>query len=642
MKLVTKLRLGATASAVATLIVLTAAVQATRLTAATTSQLGSVRHVIKTVNEMDSLVHSYILYHGERPRQQLAAVSNELAAALASAEFQPGAQRTQVEAIRESADSMQRSFAKLLSRSEDLQHYPDDPALQRSEQRLAGQILIRSRKAIADALQLEKLVLDDTSSQQQNARLVIFFSVLATTIFLTVLSARTRTSVAASLAALQRGTRAISRGELGHRIGPIGRDELGDVARSFDRMAEALQESTVSRDALRAEVEERKQAEEALRAANLRLAEEDTNKNDFLAVLSHELRNPLSPIVNGIHILEHVPPGSEHARLALAVLGRQAGQLSSLVDDLLDVTRIRRNKIQLHQERLELNEVARRAVQDSLSYFEKAGIHLELEPAPGFVHVNADRTRIAQIMGNLLQNAAKFGRRGGHTIVQVGVEGSRATIRVADDGVGIPAETLGQLFQPFTQAAQTLERSQGGLGLGLALVKGLAELHGGSISGRSDGPGRGAEFLVRLPLDDGEARAVELPHDRAMGGRRRVLIIDDNADAADSLRHVLELSKHEVAVAHDGQAGLKKAHEFRPEVVLCDVGLPGMNGYDVARALRADDAFRETLLVALSGYALPRDLERAAEAGFVRHLAKPATADKLTELLGAAGRAPPS
>jgi PAS domain S-box-containing protein len=378
---------------------------------------------------------------------------------------------------------------------------------------------------------------------------------------------------------------------------------------------------------------ERIQVQEALRGANARLMESDRRKDEFLAILSHELRNPLAPITNSLYVLDHAQPGGEQARRAKQVIARQVTQLAGLVNDLLDVTRITRNKIQLQKERLELNELVSRAVEDNRSFFERGSVHLELAPAPWPVRVNADRTRLSQIIGNLLQNAAKFARPGGRSRISVSGEAGQAAIRVVDDGVGMSAETIGRLFQPFMQAEQTLDRSKGGLGLGLALVKGLVELHGGAISARSEGLGKGAEFVVCLPLCEGSAPELAPRHAPEPRARRRILVIEDNPDAADSLREALEVSRHEVVVAHDGPEGLEKARELRPDVVLCDIGLPGMDGYEVARAFRREPPLASISLVALSGYALPADLRRAADAGFQRHLAKPPSLEKLEEIL---------
>jgi signal transduction histidine kinase/CheY-like chemotaxis protein len=385
---------------------------------------------------------------------------------------------------------------------------------------------------------------------------------------------------------------------------------------------------------------ERKRAEQArlesearYREAMEALAEADRNRNHFLAVLSHELRNPLAPITNSLYILDHAVPGGEQARRAQAVIGRQVGQLARLVDDLLDATRIARNKLTLQPQRLELDELVRRTLEDHRPLFESNEVRIELVPAAKPVVVNGDRNRLAQIVGNLLQNAAKFTGPGGRTHVSVSVdsEAKRAIVRVADTGVGMAPDVLARLFQPFAQAETALDRGRGGLGLGLALARGLVELHGGTISAHSAGLGLGSEFVVRLPLaleevvSDGSVRSRSSGSDR----RRRVLVIEDNVDAADSLREVLEFAEHEVEVAYDGPAGIDKARTFKPEIVFCDIGLPGTDGFDVARAFRADDALKGAYLVALSGRALPEDTHQAREAGFDLHLAKPPDLDGL-------------
>jgi PAS domain S-box-containing protein len=379
------------------------------------------------------------------------------------------------------------------------------------------------------------------------------------------------------------------------------------------------------------DVTERKRAEDGLREA-------DRVKNDFLAVLSHELRNPLAPIKTSLYTLDRAAPGGEQARRAQAVVCRQVDHLSRLVDDLLDVTRIARNKLALHRQRLELNELARRTLEDYRPTFEKAGVRLDLEAAPGPVHVDVDGHRIARVVGNLLHNAARFTPPGGRVTVTVAsdVPAGRAVVSVADTGKGLTPERTARAFEPFTQAAETLDQHEGGLGLGLALVKGVVELHGGEVSATSAGPGQGSRFVVRLPLDPSPPVVVERRATATRGRHRRVLVIEDNVDAADSLRDVLEIQGHEVAVAYDGVAGIAMAREFRPEVVLCDIGLAGMNGYEVARTFRADEALRGARLVALSGYALPEDLQRATEAGFEQHLTKPPSFEKLASVLAGA------
>ena len=248
---------------------------------------------------------------------------------------------------------------------------------------------------------------------------------------------------------------------------------------------------------------ERARAEAALRQANLDLEEADLRKNEFIAVLSHELRNPLAPIVNSLAILDANDAGGQHAERAKQIIGRQVTHLSNLVNDLLDITRITRNKVHLQKEHVELGEIVLRAIEDHRSLFERVGVQLDYTLAPGPVPILADRTRVAQVVGNLLQNAAKFTTKGSRAHIRVTTDGRDGVVRVQDNGVGIAPETLARLFQPFAQADQTLDRTKGGLGIGLSLVKGLVELHGGSVSAHSAGLGHGTELIVRLPLTEG-------------------------------------------------------------------------------------------------------------------------------------------
>jgi two-component system NtrC family sensor kinase len=378
------------------------------------------------------------------------------------------------------------------------------------------------------------------------------------------------------------------------------------------------------------DVTERMNAEEALREA-------DRRKNEFLAMLSHELRNPLMPVKNSLVILERADPNGEQARRAKDVLGRQVGLLARLVDDLLDLTRISRGKIQLQRSRFELADLVRRTTEDYASLFTAGGLNFEVHMDVDSLWVDGDAARIAQAIGNLLQNAAKFTPRGGQVALSLERDTleRRAVIRVRDTGVGFDDRALEHLFEPFEQVRGSLDRSQGGLGLGLALVKGLIENHGGSVEARSDGSGRGAEFVVRLPLQHVAAAEATREPEKVGHESRRVLIIDDNVDAADSLRELLELDAHQVEVAYSGLGGLDKAREFKPEVVLCDIGLPDVGGYDVAKAIRGDPdpSVRSAYLVALTGYALPEDLARASESGFDQHLAKPPELEKLEHIL---------
>jgi PAS domain S-box-containing protein len=379
--------------------------------------------------------------------------------------------------------------------------------------------------------------------------------------------------------------------------------------------------------------EERRRSELAARDGEARLREADRRKNEFLGVLSHELRNPLAPILNSAAILNREEVEPEQARRARAVIERQAHHLARLVDDLLDVTRISRGKIVLERTVLDARDLLRRTVEDHRGIFEQHGLELSLDIPAAPVWLEADATRLSQVVGNLLQNAAKFTPRGGRAAVCVRAADGRATIRVRDDGAGIAPELLDRVFEPFTQGERTLARTKGGLGLGLALVKGLVELHGGAVAARSDGPGAGAELVVSLPL--AAAPAARDGVDEALAGAAplTVLVVDDNLDAAQSLADVLALGGHRVHVAGDGASGVALARATLPDLVLCDIGLPDVDGYEVARTLRADASLRATRLVAVSGYAQPEDRARALAAGFEAHLAKPVALDRLAELL---------
>jgi two-component system CheB/CheR fusion protein len=303
-----------------------------------------------------------------------------------------------------------------------------------------------------------------------------------------------------------------------------------------------------------------------------------------------------------VWLLDRAEPGGEQASRAKQIIQRQVDHLSRIVDDLLDVTRITRGKIDLQKGRVDLADLVHRTVEDYKALFTARGVELVQHLGSLSLWLDADATRVSQAVGNLLQNAAKFTERGGR--VEVGVTREphgTALVRVRDDGLGIAPELLGRIFDPFTQGDDSLHRSRGGLGVGLSLVKGFVELHGGSVEARSEGRGRGAEFLIRLPVAP-ERPAFRGPSRTAVTmPRRRVLVVEDNVDAAETLRDVLLTWDHEVEVAHDGREGVEKAQAFRPDVVLCDIGLPVMDGYEVARALRADPALSSCVLVAVTG-----------------------------------------
>jgi PAS domain S-box-containing protein len=391
------------------------------------------------------------------------------------------------------------------------------------------------------------------------------------------------------------------------------------------------------------DIEESKRAAQALGDANERLREADRRKTEFLAMLSHELRNPLAPIRNALYILEHAAPAGDAARRAKEVASRQIGHVTRLVDDLLDVTRIARGKIELRCADLDLAGVARRTADDYRALMSDRGLALDVDVPAAPVVVHGDATRLAQVLGNLLSNAAKFTPPGGRVSLSLQVEDGRAVIHVRDTGSGIAPEVLPTLFEPFTQARQTIARSEGGLGLGLSLVKGLVALHGGDVAAASEGGERGTDLVVRLPLAPRTERAppareaarVAPAPEPAPAPSRRVLVIDDNHDAADSVAELVKLLGHAAIVAYDAFAGLAKAAECAPDVVLCDIGLPGMDGYEFARRLRASPDHRAVRLVAVSGYAQPEDVARALEAGFDAHVAKPPDPLRIEQLVGA-------
>jgi PAS domain S-box-containing protein len=377
------------------------------------------------------------------------------------------------------------------------------------------------------------------------------------------------------------------------------------------------------------DISERKRAEETLQEA-------DRRKNEFLGMLSHELRNPLAPIRNALYILDHADPASRQARHAKEMASRQVEHLTRLVDDLLDVTRVGRGKIELRRSDLDLVLLARRTAEDHRPLFQGRGLDLALALPDAPIVVNGDETRLVQVLGNLLTNARKFTPAGGLVTVSLGTEAGRAVLRVRDTGPGIPPEVLPNLFEPFTQAKQTLARSEGGLGLGLSLVKGLVALHGGEVR-VSSREGEGSEFLVTIPLADVPSAALartgqDEPAPAGPKHRRRVLIVDDNHDAAESLGELVTMLGHEVEVVYDGPSALARVGKIHPDLVLCDIGLPGMDGYQVARELRA--RYEGTVrLVALSGYAQPEDVARALESGFDKHVAKPPDPGQIEDML---------
>jgi signal transduction histidine kinase/DNA-binding response OmpR family regulator len=368
------------------------------------------------------------------------------------------------------------------------------------------------------------------------------------------------------------------------------------------------------------------------------LIKADRQKIDFLSMLAHELRNPLAPICNAVHLLRLNAADDPDVQWSSDVIDRQVSQLVRLVDDLLDVSRITSGKIRLKVELMDLTEAVQIAVEASQPLIDDHNHELSVTMPARPIWIEGDQTRITQVVTNLLNNAAKYTEDGGQIQLSLRADDAQAVLCVRDTGIGIPANMLHSVFEPFTQVERTLDRSSGGLGIGLTLVQRLIEKHGGSVAAESDGLGLGSTFTVTLPVCPHEAA----PASRQPRGRmaevepplsEKVLIVDDNADAADSLATLFRLAGYQVQVAYDGLSGVTAANAFEPGVVLLDIGLPGLDGYAVARRLRDQDATRNALLIAISGYGQPRDEARSAEAGFDRHLVKPVEFTRLQAAL---------
>lgn len=373
-----------------------------------------------------------------------------------------------------------------------------------------------------------------------------------------------------------------------------------------------------------------------LREAQAALVESGRRKDEFLAVLSHELRNPLATIRSALTIVDRGSLSSEQdVERARSVIDRQLAHLSRLVDDLLDVSRIKTGKIRIERRPVNLRDLTRRTVDDHLALLSANDLAVDVRLPDAAVWVNGDPTRLSQVLGNLLQNACKFTPPGGRVLVALEADAGTARLRVRDNGLGLDGEVRNRLFQPFAQADSTLHRTRGGLGIGLALVKALVELHDGRVEALSDGPGKGAEFDLILPLSHEQMPAAGAPiTSHPLTQRKRILVIEDNQDFAAMLKVLLQLAGgHEVHVADSGPKGIDLARRVCPDVVVCDIGLPVMDGYEVARALRGQPATRDALMIALTGYASVEDANRAEEAGFNYHVPKGGDPETVVRLL---------
>lgn len=390
--------------------------------------------------------------------------------------------------------------------------------------------------------------------------------------------------------------------------------------------------ATVSRD-----IRQRRMLEDHLRDLAADLSEANRRKDEFLATLAHELRNPLAPIRHGLAILSQAGQEREIANKTLEMMERQLAQMVRLVDDLLDVSRITRNSLELRKESVELTTVIQSAVETCKPLIDSLGHSLEMDLSRAKVLLEADATRLSQVFANLLNNAAKYTQRGGSIRVAATTVNHSVLVSVKDNGAGIPPQMLSRIFEMFTQVDRSLERAEGGLGIGLTLVRRLVEMHGGTIEARSEGNGHGSEFIVRLPVVDAEPPAAPAVSKATMRADvfkdRRFLVVDDNEDSATSLGLLLQLLGAQTRTVHDGQSALELAASFKPEVILLDIGLPKLNGYEVCRRLRTQPTGKDALIVACTGWGQEEDRRRSQEAGFDLHLVKPVDPARLETLL---------
>jgi PAS domain S-box-containing protein len=378
-------------------------------------------------------------------------------------------------------------------------------------------------------------------------------------------------------------------------------------------------------------------AKEKLRQLAAELSEADRRKDLFLATLAHELRNPLAPLCNGLEVIKRSLNNSDAVEKVRCMMDRQLRQMVRLVDDLLDVSRITQGKLDLRKERLDLRTVVEAAVETCRPVIEQAGHELAVITPDEAIFVDGDAARLAQVMSNLLNNSIKYTHRGGSIRLTVMRQRGMVEVSIKDNGIGIPPAMLDQVFGMFTQVDRTLEKTTGGLGIGLSLVKGLLDMHNGTIEAKSDGEGMGSEFVVTLPFINNAGAELEhvngQPADIVVPALRRILVVDDNVDAADSLGELLEMLGNDVRTAHDGEAGIAVAEQFRPDVMLMDIGMPKLNGYDAARRIRQHAWGQGVLLVALTGWGQEEERKKSADAGFDHHLVKPVRLDDLTQLI---------
>jgi len=427
---------------------------------------------------------------------------------------------------------------------------------------------------------------------------------------------------------------------------PVNPDILRSKVAVFAELHRKSREVELANRALLAEVTERRRAEEQLRELNENLEqrvlertealrEADRRKDEFLATLAHELRNPLAPIRNAVRLLQMKPAATPEVEWARDMIDRQALHMIRLIDDLMDMSRISRGKIELRKEHVELATALQGAIEAGRPLIDEQGHELTVTLPPEPVIVDGDMVRLSQVFLNLLTNAAKYSEKGGRINLRAERQGSDVVVTVKDSGIGIPPSNLQTIFEMFSQVEGALSRSQGGLGIGLSLVKRLVEMHGGRVEAYSDGPGRGSEFVVRLPIvvERTYARRTTVVDEGIPNSELRILVVDDNRDAAESLAMLLKMMGNNVCLGYDGEEAVRMAEEFRPHVVLCDIGLPKLNGYEACRKMKECAWDKNMILIAVSGWGQDSDKQKSEDAGFDRHMVKPVEPQMLMKLL---------
>ncbi len=433
----------------------------------------------------------------------------------------------------------------------------------------------------------------------------------------------------------QRRFRGYEAGAVDFIYKPIEPDVLRSKSEVFFSLFRQQQLLEAQRDALQNAAADNQHLLNESRQYAAALKDADRRKDEFLATLAHELRNPLAPIRNGLKIMTMSPDNKTSGDIT-DMMDRQLTHLVRLIDDLLDVSRISEGKIDLRREPIQLRDAINAAVETSRPLVDEGKHKLILDISEEPLWLKADMTRIAQIVSNLINNAAKYTPEGGRIMVAARPKDGRVSISVVDNGIGIPADMLPRVFDLFTQVEHNVGRAQGGLGIGLALVKRLVEMHGGTIRAQSEGPGKGSAFTVELSLTEPPEVLASKPDVKTVDdGEKglRILVVDDNVPSAQTMGWMLEMIGHHPTLAHDGPEALEAAKAQHPDVILLDIGMPGMSGYDVARALRQDADFKDTVLIAQTGWGQDRDKQQAFEAGFNHHLVKPVGLDQFADLL---------